>query len=191
LTVRGWRLQSTKKQICDFTVHKDKMMIACKTGDRETVDRFVADDKRVVTAADKCGLTPLHWAAREGRTGIVEFLVEAGAPVDARDNNIGWTPLHLAAWGGHLETVQFLVERGAPVDAKDRYGRTPLHWAARDNRLNVVVYLWPLCGGEPTDTEYKMVAMLNFAARACLAFDRLGLSRDMIDKHTTVHSVKW
>ena len=35
---------------------------------------------------------PLHIAAREGSTRLVELLLEYGAPVNARDRN-GWTPL--------------------------------------------------------------------------------------------------
>ena len=48
---------------------------------------------------DKC--TPLHYAAKSGRTEAVKLLLEAGAKTDMEtdDND---TPIHLAAGNGHL-----------------------------------------------------------------------------------------
>ena len=31
---------------------------------------------------------------------------------------------------GNLERVKFLISKGAKVKARDKYGYTPLHWAA-------------------------------------------------------------
>ncbi len=59
----------------------------------------------------------LHYAAEEGRTDVIEYLVDHGADV----NDIcysGMTPLHLAAWSGHLATAEALVEHGARTDTK-------------------------------------------------------------------------
>ena len=80
-------------------------------------------------AADRNGLTPLHMAAMEGRTDIVEFLVTAAVPVDAR-TRFGDTPLFDAALRGHVATVAALIGAGADVNAGDRRGDTPLHVAA-------------------------------------------------------------
>lgn len=46
----------------------------------------------------------LHWAAREGRTNIVEMLISRGARINA--TNMGDdTALHLAAAHGHRDIV--------------------------------------------------------------------------------------
>ena len=46
----------------------------------------------------------LHWASREGRTNIVDMLIQRGARVNA--TNMGDdTPIHLAASHGHREIV--------------------------------------------------------------------------------------
>ena len=42
------------------------------------------------------GSTPLHYAAAFGQSHIIKALVEAGCPVDSRDDAQN-TPLHLAA----------------------------------------------------------------------------------------------
>ena len=43
--------------------------------------------------------------------------------------------------GGDIERVQILLDAGAPVDARDGEQRTPLMWAARDGKLEIVKLL--------------------------------------------------
>lgn len=45
--------------------------------------------------------TPLHWAAWNGRVEAVSLLIDAGAPIDARDREFGSSPL---AWAAHGST---------------------------------------------------------------------------------------
>jgi len=40
------------------------------------------------------------------------------------------TPLHAAAIRNHKEIAQLLIAKGADVNAKNKYGGTPLHYAA-------------------------------------------------------------
>jgi ankyrin repeat protein len=77
-------------------------------------------------------MTPLLYAARDGRLEIAEALLAAGADMSAADAN-GITPLLMAITNAKTEVAQLLIERGAPVNAVDWYGRTPL-WAAVDVR---------------------------------------------------------
>lgn len=52
--------------------------------------------------------SPLHWAAKEGRLGIVEMLINRGARVNA--TNMGDdTPLHLAVAHGHKDVVAVVL----------------------------------------------------------------------------------
>ena len=84
--------------------------------------------------------TPLHTASLDGRTPVVDLLIDHGADLEAK-NRIGSTPLHCAAQEGHLATAQLLVTRGARTDAAKRDGAMPIHMAAQDNRHQVLEFL--------------------------------------------------
>ncbi len=78
------------------------------------------------------GMTPLLFAARDGRLQAARVLLDAGANPNTADPN-GITPLMMAITNNQLGVAQLLVERGADVRAADWYGRTPL-WAAVEIR---------------------------------------------------------
>ena len=77
-------------------------------------------------------MTPLLYAARDGRVESARILLASGADIDHTDAN-GITPLLMAISNNHLEMARFLIERGANVRAVDWYGRTPL-WASIELR---------------------------------------------------------
>ncbi len=74
------------------------------------------------------GMTPLLYAARDGRTGIVRVLIAAKADVQQADVN-GITPLLMALTNNHLDTAKLLLENAAAPNAADWWGRTPLYAA--------------------------------------------------------------
>jgi ankyrin repeat protein len=80
----------------------------------------------------KGGMTPLLYAARDGRLEVARVLVAAGADLELGDgNNI--RPLLMAALNGQIDVARLLVEKGANVNADDFWGRSPL-WAAVEYR---------------------------------------------------------
>ena len=81
----------------------------------------------------------LYEAVRGGHLDIVEYLVGAGADVNA--TNRGRTALYWAAGEGHLDIVEYLVGAGADVNHRLEDGWTALHRAARYGHLLVVQYL--------------------------------------------------
>ncbi len=77
-------------------------------------------------------LSPLHYAARDGRLDIARILLNAKADIDQVDAN-GITPLLMAITNTHVDVARFLMDQGANINAVDWYGRTPL-WAAIETR---------------------------------------------------------
>ena len=98
---------------------------AAKNGDTEALKHYLSNGEGPNRLDPNFGVTPLSWAALEGRSEIVELLIEAGADVN-EVNRDGATPLHTAAFMGRFKVAQLLLDNGADVGAKTHYGDTPL-----------------------------------------------------------------
>lgn len=80
----------------------------------------------------KGGMTPLLYAARDGRVESAKLLLDNGADVElAEANEI--TPLLMALLNNQLAVASLLLDYGADVNVDDFYGRSPL-FAAVDYR---------------------------------------------------------
>jgi ankyrin repeat protein len=76
-------------------------------------------------------LTLLHHMAAEGEIGKARLLLDAGAAVDAIDEEYRSTPLGLAARRGQLAMVDLLLNRGADPERAGMPWATPLAWALK------------------------------------------------------------
>ena len=67
-------------------------------------------------------------AAWKGKAAVVRLLLEAGADVNAHNDNTHWgtTPLHAAAHSNRKGIADLLIAHGADVNAKNPDGVTPL-----------------------------------------------------------------
>jgi ankyrin repeat protein len=92
-----------------------------------------------IDVKDNYGWTPLHHAAYQNKTDIVNLLLDAGANIHVHDT-LDQTPLHLAAWKNLTDIVNVLLNHKADINAKDQYGSTPLHCAVEksNNRTDTV-----------------------------------------------------
>ena len=101
---------------------------AAKTGDLAGVQAELDKGVDVDEGDDSWpGMTPLHYAADEGHTEVVELLIANGVEVNGKDED-GRIPLHFAANSGHKEVVELLIANGADVNARDDDGGTPLDY---------------------------------------------------------------
>ena len=79
---------------------------------------------------DSVGYRPLHYACERCYLEIVKLLVEHGANLTVRTQDIFKSScLHLAALNNHLEVVKYLLSVGVPVDITNGRGQTPLYGA--------------------------------------------------------------
>ena len=77
----------------------------------------------------------LWGAARDGKDGEIERLIDAGTHVDcAHPGRSDTTPLMTAARYANLSSVKLLVRYGADVNMKSRWGRTALDDARKYNK---------------------------------------------------------
>lgn len=70
-------------------------------------------------------LQGLFELARNGGTGPLNVMLDAGVPVDIRTST-GDTLLMLACRNGHKDTLKMLLERGANPNLPDHQSETPL-----------------------------------------------------------------
>jgi ankyrin repeat protein len=86
-----------------------------------------------MTALDREGRSPLHYAALANRRAEAEERLAAGDDPNLGDQR-GFTPLHLAAQEGSLETARLLLDHGAEVDPVNTFGNTPLSVAVFNSK---------------------------------------------------------
>ena len=87
------------------------------------------------------GFTSLHGAVLKKHPDMVQLLIDAGADIEAKDDEMYYTPLHCACEVGELEVVKMLVEAGADVCDTDCDGDTCLTVAAYYGHTETVRYL--------------------------------------------------
>ncbi|KAJ1691819.1 hypothetical protein LUZ63_015974 [Rhynchospora breviuscula] len=75
---------------------------------------------------DKDGLTPLHYAAKDGQRKLVKYLLSLGVSVDIRFSHACFTPLMTAAQFGRASVMEVLLGHHANVNDTTSNDITPL-----------------------------------------------------------------
>ena len=101
-------------------------------------------------------MSPLMYAAREGKIAAARLLLDAGANVNEVDKN-DFSPLFMAISNNHPDMARFLIEKGANINAKDWYGRTPLFAAVEMRNADMDYRTFELL-----QTQEDRKAMLDF-----------------------------
>ena len=79
--------------------------------------------------------------SKEGKKHeVLKEMLLLGSDPNIKDSN-GWTALHYACHNGVIESVKILVEHNADINSFSNNKRTPLHLAAKMNRVDIVNYL--------------------------------------------------
>jgi len=91
----------------------------CKTGSIEKVKEYIKKHgSDTLFVIDKSMKSPLHIAAANGHSKLVETLVNLGSNLESKDK-CRRTPLQLGANAGHLTVVDTLISLGADLLTKD------------------------------------------------------------------------
>lgn len=103
----------------------------------EIVSARLLTDTSKVNAVNEHGRTPLH-QLNSLSDETIDFLLENGANIHARDNN-GETPLYVAAMEGNHYALKILLTLGADPNDADTDGRTPLMLAKDAKTLEILL----------------------------------------------------
>ncbi|XP_010775618.1 tankyrase-1-like [Notothenia coriiceps] len=165
-----------------------RLLEAAKAGDLDTVKSLCTAQNVNCRDLEGRHSTPLHFAAGYNRVSVVEYLLQHGADVHAKDKG-GLVPLHNACSYGHYEVAELLVRHGASVNVADLWKFTPLHEAAAKGKYEICKLLLKH-GADPTkknrdgntpldlvkdgDTDIQDLlrgdaALLDAAKKGCLA----------------------
>ncbi|XP_018356402.1 PREDICTED: ankyrin repeat domain-containing protein 49-like isoform X1 [Trachymyrmex septentrionalis] len=102
------------------------MLNAAEEGNLENIKNLLNKNRHLLNCTDKDGYTPLHRACYGNNVEVVEYLLEAGARIDAKTQD-EWQPLHSACCWNNTECAEALIANGADVNATSKGDQTPLH----------------------------------------------------------------
>ena len=182
---------------------------SCSHGRPETVTTLVANGADP-SLADVDGNAPLHHAALCSEAAVAAILIDAQAPLEARNRNQA-TPLAVAAGAANWPLLRFLVEHGAQPDAAlpaaagiadddpegvrillkhkahvnavDALGASALIHAAREKHVEIAQVLLE-AGADATLADRYGTTPLMEAARA----GATGIVNLLAEKHSDVHA---
>ncbi|XP_078601053.1 ankyrin repeat domain-containing protein 16-like [Branchiostoma floridae x Branchiostoma japonicum] len=100
---------------CEDSSPRTLLFHASCMGDVDTARLLLCKGASLVKRSDRSAFAPLHAAAINGRTEVVDLLVQHGATLDVRDRCQN-TPLMRACDHNHVDTVRRLLELGARPD---------------------------------------------------------------------------
>ncbi|CAM1307958.1 Uncharacterised protein g4722 [Pycnogonum litorale] len=82
-----------------------------KNGDLDQVREHIESNGADVNS-ELNGRQPIHYAADYGQAEVIEYLIQKGANINAKDRH-GITALLAAIYEGHTDCVKILLKKGA------------------------------------------------------------------------------
>ncbi|BET30758.1 hypothetical protein wCauBTS_13650 [Wolbachia pipientis] len=122
-----------------------QLIAAVQGGDLSKVKNLVSQGTSLDTKYND-GWTLMHYAAYEGRLDIVKYLVDKWAILEIKYNDGRTfscnTSLDSASdlVNSYFDTMKCLVGKENSLEVKDNSGKTPLHCAASNGKLDIVKY---------------------------------------------------
>lgn len=108
------------------------LSMAAFTGQMNYVQRLVEAGAEV----DFYGWAPLLYAAYNGHTAVVEYLLKRGADINAKTEN-GLTALFFAARFGHIEIIKVLLRNDADPTVVSENMETAVDWALKSENTDI------------------------------------------------------
>ncbi len=110
------------------------------------------------------GYNALHIAALIGHCKVIGILLQAGADINAKDNN-DTTALMRASLANKAEVVEALLQAGANINAKDNHGITALMSAAMKGNGEVIEILLKIHANINAKDKRGLTALMHTTLR--------------------------
>jgi ankyrin repeat protein len=124
--------------ICEKTVNLD-IFESAAAGKVNSIARHLARDPLLANAYACDGFQPLGLACLLGQYEAAEYLMKAGAVINAPSRNLlNATPIQSAVSGGHSQIVELLLKHNANPNVRESKGFTPLHTAAQNGNAQII-----------------------------------------------------
>ena len=146
---------------------------------------------------DFYGLTPLHYAAMRGNVVAARQLLETKTNdlnIESKDRT-KMTALHSAASNGSFDVCQVLLDHGAELRALDEEDMTPLHFAAMEGHLGIVLLFFRI--GEERGGWSELAKMImdqdrdeQTALHLAVENGHIDIVRACLDRGANVNFVK-
>lgn len=149
------------------------IQFAAMNGDADMTKFLLTAGAKVNDRTD-FGDTPLHNAKTKE---VAVLLVEAGADIEAVDEEFGMTPIFNCGF----DVFMYLIEQGADFEAKSKKGMTPLVWSAYGPALDKIRVLIEK-GADVNSGEGRLKTALQIAAN----WGHLDLVRFLVEKGARV-----
>ncbi|KAJ0113258.1 hypothetical protein Patl1_00086 [Pistacia atlantica] len=179
---------------------------AARTGSVSALHQLLAENPLVL--AD-CALispheNPLHVAAKAGQLAFVKEIIKQRADLVTQANQDGFRPLDIASVLGHVEIVEEIIATCHPDHVcrlKGTQGRTCIHHAAINGRVEIIDKLLTSCGDSVRDLTSLGETALHLALKnhklevftnLVKWLEKLGLEKELVnwgdrDGNTVLH----
>ncbi|KAJ0422508.1 ankyrin repeat-containing domain protein [Aspergillus carlsbadensis] len=118
----GFQLERVSLSVKRLVPDDSKIIRFCKGGDLVAVQMLLREGQASVNDATSLGLTPLMCAIESGRLDLVQFLIAAGADVNAQLDHCNTNILQLAAQYNHFGIFRHLLAENVDGDHIDSSG---------------------------------------------------------------------
>mmetsp|Transcript_105655 Transcript_105655/g.264544 ORF Transcript_105655/g.264544 Transcript_105655/m.264544 type:complete len:269 (-) Transcript_105655:23-829(-) len=98
---------------------------ACKEGKLDIVRSLLEESHVNPNSRDRKGWTAVIRAAKSNSLGVLEYLIDMKADLEAQTKE-GNSALHKAAKRGRTEAAHMLIKSGSDLNSKNKGGATPL-----------------------------------------------------------------
>jgi len=128
-------LEAGARPNAESSTEQTSLHAAAENNDLPILDMLLASESdQLLDRFDYVFRTPLIVAAELGHNAIARALIDAGADVNANDEEmVGDTPLRAAAFEGHVEMVEILLNHGADPTITGWMGLSAAHKAQLRN----------------------------------------------------------